>query len=89
MVLTFKNVFNKKTLWREAHAAQLDRLATRCDNVRSLSLYANTPRECTVFATIRSDSGAPVAAPTDANAADAAGVDREPPTSGWPELVAR
>ena len=23
MVLTFKNVFNKKTLWREAHAAQV------------------------------------------------------------------
>ena len=53
LVLTFKNVFPKKAAWIASRDEQLQRLGGEADGVTMLQLFANTPRECTVLATIK------------------------------------
>eukprot|EP00927_Polykrikos_kofoidii_P071758 TRINITY_DN67988_c0_g1_i1.p1 TRINITY_DN67988_c0_g1~~TRINITY_DN67988_c0_g1_i1.p1 ORF type:complete len:509 (+),score=99.45 TRINITY_DN67988_c0_g1_i1:170-1696(+) len=54
LVLTFKNVFSKKEEWLEAQQTQIARLQSTFANIRSVHLFANTPRECTVLGNVAS-----------------------------------
>ena len=53
VVLTFKNTFKKPAPWHEACEAALARLRGPLDGVRSVQLFANTVRECTVLGVVR------------------------------------
>ncbi|EOD30059.1 hypothetical protein EMIHUDRAFT_462926 [Emiliania huxleyi CCMP1516] len=53
VVLTFKNTFKKPAPWHEACEAALARLRGPLDGVRSVQLFANTVRECTVLGEVR------------------------------------